>query len=215
MTLTEVVVAVAVVGALAGISTIGFLPWQQNQALATTTRSIADMLTLARSEAIRTGNLHIVYLSAGVGTDVAGNPLEDRRGNAVPMLILNDGPIGSPGQNCIIDVGEPLTTIPMVQGLAWGFSVSGGVKAPLDGSTPGNATGSSFATPAGNPHNGVAFGPDGVPIAFDVGCALGMFGSGNGGVYLTNGQRDYSVVLQPLGGVRVHGWESTAGAWVQ
>ena len=214
LTLIEVIVAVAIVGIMAGVSTVGFRRWQENQTLTTTARTVADALSLARMEAIRTGSIHIVYLATGAATDVGGNPLQDSNGRPVPLLILNDGQIGSPGQNCIIDAGEPTATpLPMVQGLFWGFTASGGAKAPFDNTAPGNATGSSFATPAGNPHNGIAFGADGVPIAFDLACNLGMFGSGNGGVYLTNGQRDYAVVLHPLGGVRTHGWEPSVGAW--
>lgn len=215
LTLIELAVAAAIAGVLAGLATIGFAQWRTNQALTTTTRQVADMMSFARMEAIRTGDVHIVYLSTVPGTDVAGNPLQDRQGRPVPLLVLDDGPLGSPGQNCVIDAGENFNTLPMVQGLSWGFTASGGVKAPLDSSVPGNATGSSFATPAGAPNNGVAFGPDGLPIAFDPGCALGPFGTGNGGVYLTNGQRDYAVVVQPLGGVRMHGWEASAGAWKQ
>ena len=214
LTLLEVVVAVAIVGILGTVTTLSFSQWQENQLLQTTSRQVADAFAVARMEAIRTGNIHIVYLATGVGTDVAGNPLLDSTGQPVPLLILDDGELGSPGQNCIIDAGEPTgTPIPLVNGLGWGFTVSGGAKAPFDDTAPGNATGSSFATPAGNPHNGVAFGPDGVPIAFDLACTLGMFGTGNGGVYITNGERDYAVVLLPLGSVRMHGWDGAAGAW--
>lgn len=213
LTLIELVVAASIASILVAVTTIAFRQWQQNQSLNTTARAIADALVYARTEAIRTGNVHIVYLAVGPATDIGGNPLVDSAGTPVPLLVLNDGPTGSPGQNCLIDVGERTVTIPMVPGLAWGFSVSGGVKAPLDSSAPGNASGSSFQTPAGNPHNGVAFGADGVPLAFDVGCNFGAFGSGNGGVYLTNGSRDYAVVQQPLGGLRMHGWEASAGAW--
>lgn len=213
LTLIEVVVAMAIAGILIGVSAVGFGRWQQNQTLTTTTRQVADAFSLARTEAIRTGNIHIVYLATGAATDIAGNALLDRQGRPVPLLILNDGPLGSPGQNCAIDAGEPISTLPMVQGLAWGFTASGGVKAPMDGTAPGNASGSSFATPAGNPHNGIAYRPDGVPVAFDLACNLGEFGSGNGGVYLTNGTRDYAVVLQPLGAVRMHGWDPSNAVW--
>ena len=42
---------------------------------------------------------------------------------------------------------------------------------------------------------------------------MGQLGSGNGAAYVTNGERDYAVVLNPLGGVRVHVWDRQAGAW--
>ena len=34
-------------------------------------------------------------------------------------------------------------------------------------------------------------------------------------VYITNGRRDYAVVLAALGGVRVHAWDGSPGSWRQ
>jgi hypothetical protein len=65
----------------------------------------------------------------------------------------------------------------------------------------------------------VVFRPDGTPVTSNVGvnCALGQTGSGGGAIYVNNaaggGTRNYAVVLTPLGGVKVHGWEQTQGAW--
>jgi hypothetical protein len=50
-------------------------------------------------------------------------------------------------------------------------------------------------------------------VTFDAACNLSPIGDGGGAVYLTNGQRDYAVVLSPLGAVRVHAWNVGAGAW--
>jgi hypothetical protein len=57
------------------------------------------------------------------------------------------------------------------------------------------------------------FGPQGMPVSFTPACVVGGAGSGAGGVYLTNGIRDYAVLLSPLGGTRLHGWDATIGAW--
>jgi hypothetical protein len=66
------------------------------------------------------------------------------------------------------------------------------------------------------------FQPDGIPRTYDVGPPLdvGNVGSGAGAIYLTNGNpntgepgRDYAIVVKALGGVRVSGWDDTAGAW--
>ena len=38
------------------------------------------------------------------------------------------------------------------------------------------------------------------------GTSWSAFGSGGGALYVTNGRREYGVVLTPLGGVRVHIW---------
>ena len=42
---------------------------------------------------------------------------------------------------------------------------------------------------------------------------MGQLGSGNGGVYLTNGSRDFGIVLNAMGNVRIHAWNSGAGQW--
>ena len=48
------------------------------------------------------------------------------------------------------------------------------------------------------------FRPEGTPLAFDTSCVTDTIGSGAGGVYLTNAERDVAVVLSPLGATRVH-----------
>jgi len=46
-----------------------------------------------------------------------------------------------------------------------------------------------------------------------VAIALGATALGGAGFYLTNGTRDYAVVLSPMGGVRVWVWDTQSGAW--
>jgi hypothetical protein len=43
--------------------------------------------------------------------------------------------------------------------------------------------------------------------------ALSPAGGGGGALYLTDGERDYAIVLSPIGGVRVHLWIPANGAW--
>ena len=86
-------------------------------------------------------------------------------------------------------------------------------------SDPGGAplslgTGSTFADPPGNPASWVMFRPDGVPVAFTTACNIGGTGSGGGGVYVTNGSRDYGVVLSPLGGVKLMRFDRGGSTWV-
>ena len=38
-------------------------------------------------------------------------------------------------------------------------------------------------------------------------------GQGGGAIYVTNGRRDYAVVLSPLGAVRLHAWNVGSGNW--
>ena len=213
MTLIEVVVVLAVVSALLGIAYSSMSGWQQNERTSAFARSMADFYRFAASEAIRTESVQIVFLAAGGAGDTGGGALLDPSGTPVPVLLLDDGPMGSAGQNCRIDAGERTHVLPAANGVSWGFAASGGAKAPGDSTPTATTTGSSFAMPSGAPSTWVAFMPDGRPLGFDAACTMGQLGSGNGGIYLTNGQRDFGVVLTPLGGVRIHTWNPGAGQW--
>jgi type II secretory pathway pseudopilin PulG len=218
MTMLEVMVVVAIVGVLVALAAPSLLLILGNQRVKSAARDTADAFLLARSEAIRTGNPHIVFLSAGVpaGTDPAGTSLgiDPRTNSEWPVVVLDDGPPA--GSNCQIDPGEPLRSVPSQPGVAWGFALSGGAPAPQDqgAANGGDPTdGSTFTDATGTPVTWVMFRGDGVPVTFDNGCNLAPIGTGGGGVYLTNGRRDYAVVLSPLGGVRVHAYEAGEGAW--
>ncbi len=76
------------------------------------------------------------------------------------------------------------------------------------------ATGSTFTDANGNAARWVMFRPDGVPVGFTAACVTGQLGSGAGGIYVTNANRDYAVVVTPLGGAHVRGFERGAGAWM-
>jgi prepilin-type N-terminal cleavage/methylation domain-containing protein len=218
MTLLELMIAVAIVGILAAVGVPQLERFFANQRLKSAARSVADAFLLARGEAIRTGDPHIVFLSAGnpPATDPAGTDLgiDPSTGATWPALVLDDGPAA--GSNCQIDPGEGTSTVSSQRGVSWGFSLAGGVAAPDDtgagrGGDP--ATGSTFVDATNNPVTWVMFRGDGIPVTFDAACNLSPIGDGGGAVYLTNGQRDYAVVLSPLGAVRVHAWNVGAGAW--
>ena len=129
------------------------------------------------------------------------------------LLVLDDGAPGSANQNCQIDSGENIHLLPATDGVGWGSSLAGGTKAPGDSTAIASTSGSSFATPAGTGTTWVAFMPDGRPGGMSAACGFGQLGSGNGGLYITNGDRDYAVVVNALGGVRLHAWDANAGAW--
>ncbi len=175
--------------------------------------AVASAFNLARVEAMRTGRNHLVFFAIGGAGDVAGNALLDTSGDPAAVLILDDGPTGSPDQNCQIDAGEPIRTIAPVDELSWGYTLAGTTKAPGDVSPRPSASGSSFRTPAATAATWVLFRPDGTPVAVDTACASGPLGSGNGGIYFTNGTRDQAVVLGPLGIARVHVWDRANARW--
>jgi prepilin-type N-terminal cleavage/methylation domain-containing protein len=200
-TLVEIMIAVAIVGAMAMIAAPSIGRWSANQRVKSAGQSLVAAFELAHGEAIRTGNLHIVFFQ----TDAQDDTLTDTDGTPVPILVINDGRPGDANQNCKIDAGEIISAVRAERDVAWG--VGGATeKVPNDPGTGAIATGSSFTDPNNNAATWTMFRPEGLPISFSPTCALGGTGTGAGGVYVTNGQVDYAVVLSPLGSVRAHGW---------
>jgi prepilin-type N-terminal cleavage/methylation domain-containing protein len=217
-TIIELMIVVAIVGFVAALAVPGWRQFQANQRLRDVTRAGANMVATARSQAIATGNNHILYLATAVGTDACGNPMVDAQGNPVPMLVLDDGPPGA-GTNCCIDGGERVLTEPvftrpgMMNNVNWGATFAAG-PAPTDSGGGNYVTGSTFTDANGNAARWVMFRPDGIPVGFSAACVTGQIGSGAGGIYVTNANRDYAVVVTPLGGAHVRGFERGAGAWM-
>lgn len=209
-TLVEVMIIAALIGATAAMTVPAMRNFFTDLRLKSAARDGADAFRLARAEAIRTGTPHIVFFSTGGGTDPGGNPLptDPTTGAPVPLVILRDD-----NGNCRIEGAEPQTSIYAKSGLSWGTTVSGTAIAPSDNGGPDHSSGSSFRTAGGLGVHWVQFGSDGIPGVFDAACALGGLGTGSGALYLTNGRRDYAVVLSPLGATRVHNWNAGAGAW--
>jgi general secretion pathway protein H len=224
-TLVEVMIVVAIIGIVAALGTPSMERLFSGLRARSAARSTADALRIARVEAIRTGNPHIVFLSAAASgnppaTDPAGNPLgaDPGTGGPFPVLVLRDAGDGGGGDpNCLIDADEVQQGIAAQRDVAWGSTVSGVTSVPSDTGLADHSTGSSFRTRAGAPATWVLFRPDGIPVGFNAACDpdddLGGVGSGGGAVYLTNGLKDYAIVLSPLGSVRVHIWNAGAGAW--
>lgn len=213
MTLIEVAVVTVLIGVIMGLSAVSLDRWDQNERAGAAARSVAELLREASSDAIRTGNVHVAFLSIGGSGDVAGNDLEDNNGDWTPMLVLDDGAPGTANQNCRIDADERVIALDAIEGVSWGNTSAGGTKAPGDSTAIASTSGSSFATPAGLATTWVAFLPDGRPLTFSAACAFGALGSGNGAIYLTNGERDFAVVLGALGSVRVYVWNDETNAW--
>jgi prepilin-type N-terminal cleavage/methylation domain-containing protein len=214
-TLIEIMVVVGIIAVLATLTTLQIGEWQANQRVKAAARSAADAFQLARSEAIRTGSNHIVFFGSPGGTDPAGTLLVGSNGSWVPILILNDGPPTT--ANCQIDSGEATRGIPPGSDVQWGVSHAA-VKVPDDPGkapfSPPQSSGRTFADPSNNAVNWVLFRPDGIPVSFSFsGGTCGQIagtGSGGGALYITNGERDYGVVLSPLGSARVHLWAGNA-----
>jgi len=215
-TLIEIRVVVGIVAIVATLTVLQLDDWMRHQRVKDAARGAADMFTVARAEAIRTGTNQIVFFGAPGATDTAGTDLLGDDGNWAPILILNDGfPTSA---NCQIDNTEETRTIKPIDGVTWGVA-NATVAAPDDGQasafTAPQSSGRTFADPDGNQVNWIVFRPDGIPVSMSFTSGdcdeFGNTGSGSAALYLTNGDRDYAVVLSALGSVRVHRWQG--GAW--
>lgn len=207
VTLLELMVAVIILSVLVALAVPGMLRWSDAERVKSAARSVSDAFLLARSEALRTGDNHLVILAGALGA-------------SDPIVIANDGPQVS--ANCTIDPGEIVHRVDAQPGVNWGTSTgnANGATAPDDeGGAPGNADAGWTFTNAGgvNPASWVLFQSDGLPRTFTPGggncTSIGNGGEGGGGIYVTSGERDYAVVLRPLGTSRVHRWRPSAGAW--
>jgi type II secretory pathway pseudopilin PulG len=209
--LIEVVVVLGIIAALAAMAVPSIQDMIERRRLQGAARDLANMFQIARSQAIRTGNHHIVFFGPPGTTDPAGTVLTDASGTSVPLLILDDG---SPATaNCHIDGGEDRETIAAQSMIGWGVSEAT-VKVPTDTGgaafSPPQTSGTTASDPSNNATNWVLFRPDGIPVGFEptaTTCGtIGDTGTGGAGLYVTSGGRDYAVTLAPLGSTRVHTW---------
>jgi prepilin-type N-terminal cleavage/methylation domain-containing protein len=218
-TLLEAVIAVVLIGIFAGFS-----GWLLGDTLAESrakaaVRSLADLMMLGRTEAIRTGQNHIVFFAQ----DAQGNPLTGAGGQSAAALLVRDA-----DGDGVVDTGERVASINLdaTGSLSWGSAYAANLSTPEQ--APNDNAGAdfpesdpdfvccTFTTPGGEPASWVVFFPDGMPRSYELGpFAVGDVASGNGGVYVTTGSRDYAVVLAPLGGVRTHIFQRGADDWTR
>jgi len=217
-TLIEMMIAMAVVGVILGISLSRLDRWSEDQRAKAAARSVADLLQRARAGAIRTGSRHVVFFGNPGVADPSGNAVE-KGGAWVPVLLIEDGPPAA--ANCAIDGGEILEAVEPVDDVTWGVSFATARVATDAGAAPfdpgGTWDGATFNDQNNAKISWMLFRPDGVPVPF-VGAvgscgAVGSTGRGGGAFYMTTGERDFAVVLSRLGGVRLHVWDRSAGGW--
>lgn len=206
----ELMVTAVVVAALIAVSAGGIQNWLRNQRSKDTARQLADILLVSRGEAIRSGEIHVVFFN----TDKNGGAITDGAGRPVVALAIRDG--DGDGE---IDAGERYTSVPYPPpgSLFWGHASAtdraAGDPAGAAGNPPAAAW--TFDQPDGSDATWIAFLPDGTPRAYvdDSAAGTGSLGSGAGAVYLSSGERDYAVVLTPLGGVQVQAWDGSSSQW--
>jgi len=211
-TLVEMMVVVAIVGIFAALAVPSWRRYQSNYQLRTAARSVSNAFSYARAHAIATGSRHVVVFAVDPlnPNDVCGNPIVNEQGQPVPVLVFDDG-VGA-AANCCLDPGEQRLSERALPGVNWGVTLAP-APAPGDVGAGNYLTGSSLAEPDGTDAAWVVFGPDGIPVAFNAACNLGTTGTGAGAVYLTNGDRDYSIVLNPLGTSTVDRFDPAQAQW--
>jgi type II secretory pathway pseudopilin PulG len=212
MSLIELVMVLAVASALVGTATFGIFEWSKDQRIKASARAVSDAFMLGRAEAIRTGDSHLVVFGTGALTNA----------DADIVIVNDDRPDNA---NCSIASSEIIHRIDLETGVTWGTtgSLAGTTVAPDDqGLAVANTqNGSSFTTAALDPNipaSWIVFQPDGVPRLFTTNgtaCTeIGLRGQGGGGIYVTNGRRDYAIVLSPLGTSRAVGWNPNTSNWM-
>jgi type II secretory pathway pseudopilin PulG len=206
-------VVVAIIGVSAALTFPAWERMQTNSRARTTARMISNAFQIARAQAILSEEQHLVMWTAIATTDACANPLPS------PVVVLADS-----NGDCCINAGENLFNVssnPAEQfaGLNWGVTFAN-VRVPEDAGAGVHTTGSSFADALGNQTHWVAFRNDGVPVGYNGACTLGQVGTGGGGIYLTNGgaanasgERDYAIVLTPLGAPKTYSWDAANNRW--
>jgi len=211
-TLVEIMIVVAIIGVFAALAVPAWGRYQRNLQVRSAARSVANAFAFARSRAVATGNRYVVAFAVDPGNpnDACGRPIVDAKGQPVPLVVFDDGT--PTAADCCFDAAELQLSEPAVPGVSWGVSKAGG-PAPADGGGGDYKTGSSLTEPDGSDAAWVVFGPDGIPVAFNSACNVGTVGTGAGAIYITNGDRDYSIVLNPLGTSNVERFDTAQGAW--
>ena len=217
VTMMELATVLGIVAVLVAIAVPNTIRWQRDQRLKGAAHDVADLLVLARAEAARTGNREVVIYGPSGTQDPASAPITGPNGS-VPFLVFNDGATAT--SNCKVDAGEAKSVVEPVQDVRWGVALAT-TFAPGDPAwgafTPPQTRGGTTLSPANAAVPWFLFRPDGIPVRFEGALgtcgAIGSTALGGAGFYLTNGTRDYAVVLSPMGGVRIWVWDTKTGAW--
>lgn len=181
---------------------------------------LAELLKLARDEAVATGDDHFVLLQRPDG--VPGVLLfRDIDGDARPaeVEILGEIALGPASwgraraaERAVGDAGPGLAG-------PWSFDAPvapAKIETEVDGNPRPSASPAPQATTRAKPAGairGVVFDPAGVPHRVSDRRLRGTPGSGAGSLYLRTTERDFAVVISPWGDVDVQRWDGEAARW--
>jgi type IV fimbrial biogenesis protein FimT len=223
--LIEMVIVVSILGILLSMGVVSFNNWSKRQRVSNASAEMAQLLFVGRSEAIRKGVNHIAFFD----TDSSGNALLAGDGTtALAALLIEDS-----NGNFSPDSGEQRMTVPLtiISGIVWGRSEATSLVPNANGSLVGDpfsgtgvensveevASAANFRHPtdASAVQSWVLLAPDGTPRAFDSSGATTMadVGTGDGAIYLNDGERDHAVVMSALGSLRSYRWDAGDGSW--
>jgi len=209
-TLIELMLVVAIIAILSATAGPFLLRLAIREDARANSQRIAGLLSQLRARAIDRGVNQIVifqnpmqFRQAGAPTPVIATIIQDLDGD----WTLSAG-----------DIQSPFLAVPKSNPAVTGYGVAGLQPfgpAPLAPEDQGAVTlgllnlgalvnGTSFPTAAFAPFNGnpaIGFTPQGIPVSLATPATPG---SGAGAIYVTDGNKSvYSVVLLPLGGIRV------------
>ena len=223
--LIEMVIVVSILGILLSMGVVSFNNWSKRQRVSNASAEMAQMLFVGRSEAIRKGVNHIAFFD----TDSSGNALLAGDGTtALAALLIEDS-----NGNFSPDSGEQRMAVPLttISGIAWGRSEATSLVPNANGTLVGDpfsgtgvensvdevASAANFRHPtdASAVQSWVLLAPDGTPRAFDSSGAttIADVGTGDGAIYLNDGERDHAVVMSALGSLRSYRWDAGDGSW--
>lgn len=209
-TLIELMIVTAIIGIMVAGASVGMQQWLRNQRSKEIVRQFANTLMVSRAEAVRSRDPIIVFFN----TDENGDSLVNVNGDPVAALAVRD--LDGDGS---FDAGEQFAQVgyPVPGSLSWGHVMASDRAVGDPGGTAGSAPVApiTFDKPNGADATWVAFLADGTARAYvdDTLAGTGAVGSGAGAIYVTSGDRDYAVVLTPLGTVQVQVWNDATGQW--
>ena len=223
--LIELVIVVSIVGVILSMGVSSLNSWSKRQRVSNSAGEIVQLLFVGRSEAIRKSSNHLIFFD----TDLSGSPLLSEDGSTLLAALLIEDTNG----NYLPDSGEHRMSIPFsdLTGISWGRSqanelvpTEGGTLMgdPFSGTSVENTaqevnSAGNFRHPTDSStvQSWVLLAPDGTPRAFhpSASTAVADVGTGDGAVYLNDGERDHAIVMTSLGSVRGFRWDASAGLW--
>jgi prepilin-type N-terminal cleavage/methylation domain-containing protein len=215
LTLIELVTVLAIVGIVSSLGLVALRGYNRHEDTRRAATTVAGLLTRARSEAIAGGRMTFVLFGEPTDGSLAFDP-----GQYAAFVIDEDGDGKVGAADAVTKVFLPTGINPDVTSYgAHGLTALKTTALPDADESQQVPVGDLTALNAGttipiDPTLGVpvvAFSPQGSPVTI---ASPSNWGSGAGGVYLTdNDKMVLAVLVQPLGDVRTMAFDTGSGQW--